>query len=405
MPWQGVSAVDLRLCFMSEYLTELDSMTELAASYGISRKTAYYWVRQYERDGPGRLAGASRRPHHMPRATPRELVDVVVAARRRHPTWGAGKLRDWLTRRQPETTWPCRDTIHRLLTREGLVRRRRRARPAIASAGHLTPPTAPNVVWTVDFKGQFRTGEGALCYPFTLRDGYSRYVLRCHALSSVRREVAQPQFVRAFAEFGLPDRIRSDNGAPFGARALAGLSRLAVWWLRYGILPERIRPGCPGENGSHEQFHAVLKRETARPPAPTRAAQQRRFDRFVDEYNHDRPHDAVGHAPPVTRYAPSPRPLPPRLPPLDYPLGLMVRRVSDAGHIKWHSRPLFLSYVLAGQDVAFDPVDDGIWLVRFAAIPLATFHERTWRLHSPEHRPSPPAPSAGEGPAPAALSD
>jgi transposase InsO family protein len=387
--------VDLRLQFITEYLTELHSMTELATAYGISRKTAYYWVRQFQREGPGRLAGASRRPHHLPRATPREIVAQLEAARRRHPTWGAGKLRDWLVRTAPDTAWPARDTIHTWLTRAGLVRVRRRPIRRVAPPRHLTLPTAPNEVWTVDFKGEFPTGDGILCYPFTLRDGFSRFVLRCTALTATRTEDAQAQCLRAFAAFGLPERMRSDNGPPFGAPALAGLSRLAVWWLRLGILPERIRPGCPGENGSHEQFHAVLKRETARPPAPTLAAQQRRFVRFVEEYNQVRPHEAVQHAPPATRYTPSPRAMPRTLPAPDYPLGAIVRRVTTAGQIKWHGRPIFLTTVLAGEDVAFEPLDDGRWLVRFAALPLATFEERTGRLQSPS--PVPPPPPAPEG--------
>jgi putative transposase len=389
MPWQGVSPVDLRLRFITEYLTEHDSMTELATAYGISRKTAYYWVRCYQREGPGRLAGASRRPHTMPRATSADIAAQLVAARRRHPTWGAGKLRDWLVRRSPDTAWPCRDTIHTVLTRAGAVRQRRRARRQVAPPHHLTSPTAPNQVWTVDFKGQFCTGDGTLCSPFTLRDGYSRYVLRCTALPSVRTAETHPQFLRAFATYGLPDRIRSDNGPPFGAPTLAGLSRLAVAWLRLGILPERSRPGRPGDNGAHEQFHRVLKRDTARPPAPTRHAQQQRFNRFVTEYNHERPHDAVNHAPPATRYTPSPRALPSRLPPLEYPADWPVRRVWSTGAIKWHGRPLFLTRVLAEQEVAFEPIDDGVWLLRFAALPLATFDERHWRLQSAD-RSSPP---------------
>jgi len=357
----------------------------------ISRTTGYYWVRHYECEGPGRLAGVSRRPHTMPRATPERIVAQVLAARRRHPHWGAGKLRDWLMRRSPEIAWPCRDTIHQILTRAGAVRQRRRRRP-VAPPRHLTVPTRPNQVWTVDFKGEFCTGEGAWCYPLTLRDGYSRFVLRCAALRSTRTAEAQPHCARAFAEYGLPERIRSDNGPPFGAPTLAGLSRLAVWWLRLGILPERGRPGCPGDNGAHEQFHAVLKRETARPPAPTRHAQQQRFTRFVAVYNHERPHEAVNHAPPATRYTPSPRPFPRRLPPLEYSLAWPVRRVASNGVIKWHERPLFLTSVLAGEDVALEPIDDGVWLLRFAAVPLAMFQERTWRLQSPDLSPPPQAP-------------
>jgi transposase InsO family protein len=387
MPWQGVSAVDLRLQFITEYLTESYSMTELAAAYGISRKTAYYWVHCSEREGPGRLAGASRRPHTLPHATPPEIVARLIAARQRHPSWGAGKLRDWLVRRHPETAWPCRDTIHQVLVRHGKVRRRRRPRPAVCPPHTLTAPTRPNLVWTVDFKGQFRTGDGALCYPFTLRDGYSRYVLRCTALPALDHTTTQPQFARAFTEYGLPDCIRSDNGPPFAVpTSLARLSRLAVWWLRLGIRPERIHPGRPGENGSHEQFHRVLKRDTACPPATSRAAQQRRFTAFVAEYNHERPHDAVAHAPPATRYAPSARPYPAQLPPLEYPDGWEVRRVSTSGQIKWDGRSLFLTEVLAGEDVAAQPIDDGVWLLHFAACPLAVFHAPTWSLQTPLDR-------------------
>jgi transposase InsO family protein len=332
----------------------------------------------------------------MPHATPPEIVARLIAARQRHPSWGAGKLRDWLVRRYPDAAWPCRDTIHQVLVRHGTVRRRRRPRPSVAPPHHLTVPTRPNQVWTADFKGQFRTGDGGLCYPFTLRDAYSRYVLRCTALPALDHATTEPQFARAFAQYGLPDCIRSDNGPPFAApTSLARLSRLAVGWLRLGIRPERIHPGRPGENGSHEQFHRVLKRDTACPPAASRAAQQRRFTAFVAEYNHERPHDAVDHAPPATRYAPSPRPCPAHLPPLEYPDGWEVRRVSTGGQLKWRGRLLFLTEVLAGHDVAAQPIDDGVWLLHFAAYPLALFHEPTWSLQSPQDRsPLPQAPGS-----------
>ena len=393
MPWQGVSPVDLRLRFLTEYQCEQFSMTELAESYGISRKTAYYWVRLYERDGPGRLAGASRRPNHMPRATSAGIVARLVAMRRHHPHWGAGKIRDHLMRTERDTAWPCRDTIHDILVRAGHVRQRRQRRRVPADY-HLVRPSRPNEDWTADFKGQFYTGDGALCYPFTLRDGFSRFVLRCQALTSTSFADTQAQFARAFAEFGLPDRIRTDNGKPFAGDGLARLSRLAVWWLRLGIVPERTRPGRPGDNGSHEQFHGVLKQQTARPPAPSLAAQQRRFARFVEEYNTVRPHDAVGHAPPATRYTPSTRPLPRRLPPVEYPTDRHIRRVGATGAVKWRGRRLFLSEVLAGLDVAFATIDDGVWLLYFAAWPLARFCERSGRLESPDRTPPPPVPGS-----------
>lgn len=292
--------MDQRLQFVAEYLTGLYSMTERTASYGISRRIGYYWLDRYEQDG--HLEARSRRPHTSPHATPPPIVERIRAARAAHPTWGAGKLRDWLIRRAPQAAWPCRDTFHEVLRRQGLVRQRVHRRPARHPPVHLTPPTRPNLLWTTDYKGEFRTGDGAWCYPFTLRDGCTRYVLRCTALPTHTRVVTHAEFVHAFRTFGLPDRIRSDNGPPFGAAGLGRLSRLAVWWLRLGIIPERITPRHPEQNGSHEQFHAVLKRETTRPPAASRQAQQRRFTAFVTEYNEERPHDALGGVPPATQY-------------------------------------------------------------------------------------------------------
>jgi putative transposase len=370
--------MDQRLQLVAEYLSELYSMTELAASYGVSRRIGYYWVERYQRDG--HLAPGSRRPHTSPQATGADIVARLTAARRAHPSWGAGKLRHWLQRREPTTAWPCRDTIHEVLRRHGLVRQRVRRPPALHPPIHLTVPTTPNLLWTTDYKGEFRTGDGAWCYPFTLRDGCTRYVLRCTALATHTRAVTQPEFVHAFRTFGLPERIRSDNGPPFGAPGLGRLSRLAVWWLRLGIVPERITPRHPEQNGSHEQFDAVLKRDTARPPAASTRAQQRRFTAFIAEYNDERPHDALGGDPPGSRYHPSPRAYPEQLPPVEYPAAWTVRRVSARGSISWGGHDVFLTEVLAGESVAFEPIDDRLWLVRFAAVPLARFDDHHRRL-------------------------
>jgi hypothetical protein len=273
------------------------------------------------------------------------------------------------------------------------VRQRPRRRRALHPPAHLVAPSHPNLVWTADYKGEFRTRDGHWCYPFTLRDGYSRFVLRCTALPAHDGPLTRREFTRAFDTYGLPERIRTDNGPPFGAPGLARLSRLAVWWMRLGVHPERITPGHPEQNGSHEQFHRILKGAATLPPAWTRAAQQRRFNRFVAEYNHERPHDALGGVPPAARYSRSPRPFPRTLPPLEYPVDWIVRRVSKVGSIRWHHRALFLSHVLAREDVAFEPVDDGVWLLRFAAMPLARFDERRHQL-----LPLLPASGASAGP-------
>jgi putative transposase len=380
MPWRERSPVDLRAQFIREYLEGFCSVTDLCRDYGISRKTGYKWVARHETGGLMGLVDQSRRPHHCPRVTDDEVREAIREARRRHPTWGAGKLIAWLDRRGPARAWPARSTACDLLKRAGLVRaQRRRYRPA--ATGALAAVTRVNEVWTVDFKGQFRTGDGAECYPLTLRDAHSRYVLRCDALAGPLGAPTQRRLARAFAEYGLPERIRSDNGSPFASTGLGGLSRLSVWWIRLGIVPERIARGHPEQNGSHEQFHAVLKAETARPPAANAVAQQRRFTRFCAEYNHERPHEALANEVPAKRYRPSPRALPARLPPLDYPGHVKIRRVSPIGQVSWRNSLVFVSGALAGEDVAFEEVDDGIWTVVFATVALGRFNERDRRIH------------------------
>jgi transposase InsO family protein len=374
--------MEQRLEFVREYSTELFTMTELAAHYGISRKTGYKWLAQYESYGALGLSDRSRRPHHSPHATDADVVELLVALRRRHPRWGAKKLLAVAARRYGEREWPSRSTVCTVLTQHGLVApRRRRPRSPQAPASPLPPMTAANQVWTTDFKGEFRTGDGVYCYPLTVRDGFSRFVLRCDALLGRTTAATRQRFERAFRDHGLPERIRSDNGGPFASPGLGSLSQLNVWWMRLGIVPERIAPGHPEQNGSHEQFHSVLKAETARPPAAHCTAQQQRFRRFVREYNEERPHEALHDQPPVTCYEPSRRSLPARVPPVDYPGHMEVRFVSSNGCLSWKSAPLFVATALAGEYVAFEEVDDGIWTLWFATIPLARYDERHRSFH------------------------
>lgn len=382
MPWRETSPMSERLEFIREYETELFTMTELAAQYGISRKTGYKWLDRYDAEGEVGLLDHSRRPHDSPQATEADLVEALVAQRCRHPHWGARKLLAIVKRRQPDAAWPARSTVCDLLKARGLVappRTRRRSPAPMRST--LAPITHANEVWTTDFKGEFRTGDGVYCYPLTLRDGFSRFVLRCDGLHGYTYDATRRRFERAFADYGLPERMRSDNGGPFASTGLGGLSRLSVWWIRLGIVPERIALGHPEQNGSHEQFHAVLKRETARPPAANASAQQRRFRRFCAEYNDERPHEALQDRPPASCYQPSPRPFPSCLPPLDYPGHFEIRRVSPIGQVSWHGRLLFVSGALAGEDVAFEEVDDGFWTIRFASVVLGRFDERQCRIH------------------------
>jgi putative transposase len=377
MPWRETSPMEQRLEFVREYNTGLFTMTELAAQYEISRKTGYKWVAAYAAGGAAALQDGSRRPHQSPHAIAPELVDAILEVRRRHPRWGPKKLLAVAARRDPDAAWPARSTVAAWLTKRGLITPRRRVehRPG-ATGWPLASPTRPNEVWTTDFKGEFRTGDGAYCYPLTLRDGFSRFVLRCDALHGPTTVATRRGFERAFAEYGLPDRIRSDNGGPFAGAGLGGLSRLSVWWMRLGITVERIAPGHPEQNGSHEQFHSVLKAFTARPPAANCDAQQRRFRRFVREYNQERPHEALDDQPPASRYEPSARSVPPRLPPLEYPGHMEVRLVSTTGCVSWRGVQVFLAAPLAGEYVAFEEVADGLWTVRFTDVALARYDER-----------------------------
>jgi len=372
--------VNLRMRFVTDWQRNCWTMTELCADYQISRKTGYKWVDRFEAAGPPGLQDQARRPAHSPLATDPALVEALVALRTRHPRWGARKLLVVAARHDPEATWPSRSTVCALLKTRGLVAPRPRRNRYAHVTSKLAPITAVNQTWTTDFKGHFRTGDRRYCYPLTLRDGFSRFVLRCDALAGPTDAATRPRFERAFAEYGLPQRIRSDNGGPFASTGLARLSRLSVWWMRLGIIPERIALGHPEQNGSHEQFHSVLKANTARPPAAHARAQQRRFDRFCAEYNHERPHEALQDAVPASCYQPSARPWPRQLPALEYPGHLEVRRVSTIGQVAWRGTVLFVSEALAHTDIAFEEVDDGFWTIRFASVVLARYDERHRRL-------------------------
>jgi putative transposase len=377
MPWRLVDPMTERLRFLTDVRRHIASFTELCARYAVSRKTGYKWLHRAERDGTATLAEASRRPHRSPSATPAAIVAAVLAARHWHPTWGPRKLLKLLQRRAPRQAWPARSTVADLLRRNGLVEPRRRRRYPGHPGRPLTPMTAPNGIWTADFKGQFKTGDGIYCYPLTVQDGFSRYLLACRGLSGTTYAESRPVFERLFREYGLPDVLRTDNGVPFATGALGRLSQLSVWWVRLGIVPELIEPGRPQQNGRHERMHRTLKRATARPPAASRGRQQRCFDAFRREYNELRPHEALADATPASIYRPSSRPYPVRLPPLEYPAHFEVRRVSRNGGIRWHKQWVNVSHVLGEQSVGFTEVDDGEWDLYFGPLRLGRFHERT----------------------------
>jgi len=367
--------MDERGLFISEFLKDEASVTELCRRYGISRKTGYKWIARYEAEGFVGLADRNHAahccPHRLSVGQTKQILEVRIA----HPTWGPRKVRAWLMDRRAAQSWPAASTIGDLFTAEGLTvpRKQRRRVPLSAPFGACTQA---NDVWTVDFKGWFRTSDGERCDPLTLNDAHSRYLLRCQALERTDGRSVWPIFDAAFRECGLPLRVRSDNGAPFASRAVGGLSQLSVKLIKAGITPERIQAGKPQQNGRHERFHLTLKRETANPPAANRHAQQRAFDAFRRVYNEERPHEALGQTPPSRHYERSPRRYTGRLREPDYPDLFSVRRVRSTGQIKWHGELLFLSEALTGEPVGCEELEEGNWCIHYGPIALGTINHR-----------------------------
>ncbi len=351
-------------------------MTELCDLYGVSRKTAYKWIDRYLRHGPAGLEERSRRPQGSPNQTAEEIVAAILEARRRHPSWGGKKLLALVHKRHRSWDLPHRSTVCDILQRHGMVPKQRSRR----RIGHPGKPTssilAPNDLWSADYKGQFKTGDGRYCYPLTVADGFSRYLLGCQGLNSTAVAEAKPVFTRLFKEYGLPKRIRTDNGVPFATNTLARLSSLSAWWVRLGILPELIEPGKPQQNGRHERMHRTLKDETTRPAAASLAAQQRKFNVFREEFNQERPHEALDQQTPASLYRASNREMPSRLPPLEYPDRFEVRYVSANGGIRWNRGWINVSTVCIGEYVGLEEIDNGIWNVYFGALKLGRLIER-----------------------------
>ena len=383
MPWDETTRMDQRERFVSEFDSCQYTMTELCERYGISRKTGYVWVDRYAKEGLEGLRDRSRAPRSCPHGTSEAVSERLLELRRSHPTWGPRKLLAWLEKREPERSWPSASTVGGILKRHGLVEgRTSRRRPWPPSGRPSVQAEAPNRVWTGDFKGQFRTGDGRLCYPLTVADGFSRFLLAVVGLDTVSEAQAWPVFERLFREYGLPEAIKTDNGSPFASIcALARLSRLSVRWLKLGIRLERIEPGHPEQNGRHERMHRTLKQETARPPAASREAQQERFDRFRSVYNEQRPHEGLAQKTPSEVYHPSGRPYPEKTPEPEYPGHFEVRWVRPNGGIKWQGEFLFLSQALSGERVGLEESEDGVWSVYFGPVLLARFDERERKLY------------------------
>jgi transposase InsO family protein len=368
--------MDEKLRFVFEYELGERSMTELCQRYEITRETGYVWLRRYRRAGAAGLIEHSRAAHRHGNQTPEDLEQMVLELRQAHMRWGPRKLKRVLERDAPGRVWPAASTIGALLKRQGLVVARKKRMRTAPYTEPLAHADGANRVWCADFKGWFRTADRQRIDPLTISDAHSRYLLRCQAVEKTDTARVQAIFEAAFREYGMPQAMRTDNGAPFASRAVAGLSRLAVWWIKLGIVPERIAAGHPEQNGRHERMHRTLKQETAQPPAANRREQQRTLDRFRQEYNQVRPHEALHMQTPAAVYQPSARTFPARVPEPEYPETMLVRSVRPHGHFRWKKYDVFLSEVLWGERVGLLPEDDRWFTIYFAQLPLARFDSR-----------------------------
>jgi transposase InsO family protein len=372
-----------RLKFIAAHASGLYGMTELCTRFGISRKTGYKRVARYQKDGVAGLEDRSHAPLHCPHRIRPEIEALLLEARRAHPSWGPKKLVVVLATRHPGLVLPAPSTVGELLKHQGLVvpRKRRVPRSPVARPPRREAET-PNALWSIDFKGEFRMRDGQLCYPLTVQDVCTRFMLATTGLDSTAGAGVRTTLEALFRERGLPDALRSDNGVPFVAPHVRGhgLSRLRVWWIKLGIEHDRIEPGRPDQNGRHERMHRTLKAETARPPQADWKAQQARFDAWRLEYNEVRPHEALGQVPPASLYVPSARAYPERLPEPEYPGHFEVRRVRRGGEILFRKQDVFVSETLAHEEVALEEVEDGVWAIWFYDLEIGRLDERTFRL-------------------------
>ena len=367
-----------RLKFVARLL-DGEKMAVLCREFDISRKTGYKILTRYNDSGLEGLTDRSRRPYRHANQLPFQIEKLIVRLKQDKPTWGAPKIRERLARLYPDVHRPAISTVHAVLDRHGLVERRKRRRnKAMGTA--LSHSCQPNELWCADYKGEFMLADRRYCYPLTITDFASRYLIACEALSTTKEAYAFTVFESVFKEFGLPNAIRTDNGVPFASpNALFNLSKLSVWWLRLGIDIERIKPGCPQQNGRHERMHLTLKLETTKPAAANFLQQQARFDDFIDCFNNERPHQALDMDCPAQRYTPSPRPYA-GLPDLDYPFHDKAVTVTTCGRICYNRKKINLSLVFAGQTVGIKQVEDHIWLASFMDYDLGYFDDETCRL-------------------------
>lgn len=384
MTWKETCTVSERRLFVEAWLSQDFEVSTLCQRFGVSRKTGYKWIERFKAEGMGGLDDRSRARHSQEHRTPAATVERILALKYQYPEWGPVTIQSALYRAEPQAQWPAVSTIGSLLDAHGLVKRRQPRQKVPPHSQPLAHATEPNAVWSSDFKGQFRLGDGKWCYPLTLSDNCSRALLACEGLAGPQLAPSIRVYKRVFREYGMPLAIRTDNGWPFALHTLGGLSPLSIWLLRLGVYPERIAPGCPQENGRHERMHRTLKAATAKPPKGNMAAQQRAFNRFRKEFNEERPHQALGRGQcPIDVHRRSLREYPEKLPALEYPDGFEIRKVKCGGYIKLFGEPIYTTRQLTGEYVGLEPLDHGRWQLYFGTLKLGVIDERIGRVIRP----------------------
>jgi len=378
MSWKGVTVMDQKIRFIAEYLKGYFPFSELCFQFSISRKTGYKWIHRYEDQGIEGLNNRSTRPVNCPHKTDPAIIEAIVHARIKHPSWGPKKLLQILSPKYKDL--PAISTTADILTRNGLIIPRKRRLRHRHPGCPKTTTNGPNDIWTADYKGHFKMGNQHYCYPLTVCDMHSRYLLGCEGHDAISLEQTKRHFTKLFNEYGLPVRIRTDNGVPFASNAIARLSMLSVWWIKLGIYPEQIEPGKPQQNGKHERMHRTLKKEATIPPEKNLASQQKRFDAFRIEYNTERPHEALGMKRPASVYVASPRTMPKKLEHFDYPAHFEVRLVSKNHCIRWKNHYVPVSSTLVKEYIGFEEVDDGIYNTYFCGLLIGRFFEKDFRI-------------------------
>ena len=380
MPWLETNSMDERIRFIVAVEEGVYSIAELCDRFGVTRQCAHKWRQRYAAEGFGGLADRSHAPHRCPHRMEAAVAEPLLELRKQHPGWGPATLLARLKKLRPELKLPAPSTVGDLLRREGLIQPRRRRAPPACGTGSAVQAEAPNQILTADFKGQFRTLDGRYCYPLTIQDAFSRFLLCCDALLSTRGDEAKPSFERVFREYGLPQVMHTDNGPPFASSTPLRLTRLNAWWIKLGITPQRSRPGCPQDNPRHERMHRELT-STRFPPAANQQGQQGKFDVLREEFDNVRPHHALEMKTPGEVYVPSERRMPERIPKPEYAAHWEVRSVRRQGTIRFQGREIYVSEVLSGEQLALEEVADGVWSVFFYHVLLARFSERDGKLH------------------------